>query len=1452
MSLAAIAVVLGWALAASSALAAPKYVDRVVGTAASGSTGGLFNVPSGVAVNATGAGGVAAGTFYVSDAINNRVQRFSSAGVFERAWGANVVTAATNEVQRLTVAATAGSYTLSFGGATTGPLQWNAPASSGAGNLQAALRALLSIGNSNVTVTGGPGNAAGSAPYVITFTGAAAGANVAQITANTGSLTGTATPATTTEGSGAFEVCVSAASCRAGVGVFPNSGNADKNGALGGPQGIAVDGDTGNVYVANRDGRGVYVYDAGGAFLRAFGFDVVASGPGNTGTGYEVCVQANGDTCKQGVAGSGVGQLNPSGVNRNFDVVVSPPDGNPSAGSVYLADGDNRRVNVYDLDGTSPSSIGSSVDFALSYPRDLAIGSGVLYASDFANGNEVKRYDVTAGSFLTPLNVAAIPTDGVTSNQGTTGLDVDTDTGNLLVARGNAAAGVIEIGSPSGAAPTFVDRHLTAVNPANVAANPVTDEILELVNHRVLILNAGASVPDVTLDGATDVGATTATLNATIDSTSGGLPTVYQLQVSLNGVAWTTLVSGTVAGGASQAVSGVATDLLPNTLYRVRVVASRTLGNPEVTSTETTFLTDGVAPTIVSIATDGVSMTSARLYGYVNPNSSQTTYRFEWGTTPGSYPNRVPLPNAALGAGPKPVLAAQELEGLAPATTYYFRLVAASATQGVTTSPAQTFATRSGPVSTRATELVSPADKGPTGTVGFFTLFPAGGLRTGEDGEGVMYQLGSGTPDATAPGTLAYVARRGPAGWVSEQRTPALTQETQPNSVSRSGGIELFTASDLGCGVVQSPQTLTPDTPDVMREVGANSLYTRGADGSYELLTTLLPSNLTDAVVRASLTNLTVVYTVFGASPDCGRVVFRSWNGFRYPGLNGSGLYESDHGTMRNVAVLPGGSDPAGSLPGNFRVGGQVASAVAGSGEGVNFGITSRAVSEDGARTYFTAFSNSGSDSGKPALFLRENGTTTKVSASKTATVNQQAYFQGASADGSKTVFMANYGLTPTSSTGPVATSCTNMPPQPCALYLYDVDTDELVDISATSDPANTNGASVDGIVAASDDMSRVYFAARGQLVAGRGSTYAENAARATANVYLWDDGTLRYVATIAATDEFEDPFSFPISVLARSRPGQVSEATPDGAHLLFQSRANVVGYDSGGVTELYRYSVDTNTTICISCRRDGEPSAGDRTAVPMQATEPNRQMSHDGRRVFFSSQDALAAGGVNGKDNIYLWDQGSVELITSGPKRAAVGSISEPVIVGASATGDDVFVRTTVGLDPSDTDGSYDLYDFRVGGGFPQTSVEVCDPLAGGCQGPAIGVPIAVQPRTTSSSGDGNVVSGERKTLRVGKPSKKARRRAARTGVIRLRIRSNKAGRVSAVAKGRVGKKMRRVGRASKRLSKPGVARVNLRLNSRARRALKAGRKLNLSIQVRSPGARSRSITVRLPGASS
>ena len=230
-----------------------------------GGAGGGLPSPGGVA--ADGAGNV-----YVSDSGNARIEVFSSAGAFLRAWGQDVVTGGSTGFEVCTVAASckAGAPGLTgFGGELTNP---SGVAADAAGNVYVS-----DSGNNRIEKFSSAG----------AFQ-AAWGKDVV------------------TGGSTGFEVCTVAASCKIG---FPGG---VLGGELNNPVAIAADA-AGNTYVADVNSR-VQKFNSAGAFQSAWGKDVDTA----LGMGYEVCtVAAN---CQMGIP---AGQLGGEFLSRP----PSPPTG---------------------------------------------------------------------------------------------------------------------------------------------------------------------------------------------------------------------------------------------------------------------------------------------------------------------------------------------------------------------------------------------------------------------------------------------------------------------------------------------------------------------------------------------------------------------------------------------------------------------------------------------------------------------------------------------------------------------------------------------------------------------------------------------------------------------------------------------------------------------------------------------------------------------------------------------------------------------------------------------------------------------------------------------------------------------------------------------------------------------------------------------------------------------
>jgi NHL repeat-containing protein len=739
---ASITVLLLTGVAASGASGA-KFIEASIGGASSGGTGGLFNAPVDIAANeqsVADGNAAASGDFYVAEASNHRISRYNANNTFDMAFGRDVVSGSTSgnadERQAVTVTATAGTFTLTFAAQTTAPIAFDATAAA----VQTALEDLSNLAPGDVVVTGGPGDATGSSPYVIQFAGAQANVNLAQMTASAAGLGGgTATVATRVEGAISFEVCVAGVDvCKAGITTVAAptiDGTLGGNGTFNSPQGVAVDQESGNVYVSDRGNRRISVYTADGAFLRSFGFDVQVGGT----TVYEICgddVADTGDICKTGVGldAGPPGQYGVSTTSNHYKIDVSKPDGNPATGFVFLANTSSERVERFNLDGTAPANFGTALtDFAANNPLSVAVApNGIVYASDTV-GNLIRRYDPVAGSFLSPIDPAAVTG---TASVATTGLEVDRQTGNLLVSRSSSAVGVLELGSPAGS-PTFVDAYFTnavlgvpgtafpsTVSITGIGINPDGGKLFVSQSsggHRVHVLDGDGIAPIVTsLEPATNVQATTADLHATINpSPTGptGQSTSYRFEVSKDGVNWTQVTSNTQVPpngdtNAATPVQAQATALEPNTSYRVRVVATRANGTGGTISAELVFITDPAVAQVTTDGASGVTDTSARLNGRVNPGGLATSYWFEWGDD--DYGNTVPVPAGSAGSGSLVKAVGEALTGLTSDVVYHFRLCAQNSLSASPVCGAdRTFTTRTpiGASPARAFEMVTSPDK---------------------------------------------------------------------------------------------------------------------------------------------------------------------------------------------------------------------------------------------------------------------------------------------------------------------------------------------------------------------------------------------------------------------------------------------------------------------------------------------------------------------------------------------------------------------------------------------------------------------------------------------------------------------------------------------------------------------------------------------------------------------
>ena len=358
-------------------------------------------------------------------------------------------------------------------------------------------------------------------------------------------------------------------------------------------------------------------------------------------------------------------------------------------------------------------------------------------------------------------------------------------------------------------------------------------------------------------------------------------------------------------------------------------------------------------------------------------------------------------------------------------------------------------------------------------------------------------------------------------------------------------------------------------------------------------------------------------------------------------------------------------------------------------------------------------------------------------------------------------------------------------PPNPGNdLYRYDSSTDQLTDL--TVDPDSENGAEVVGVLGASEDGSRVYFAANGVLdeepnfrdESAEPGNCTPTGASGACNVYLAEAGQIRFIARL------------PVTALQRNwgptfvridYSHKTSRLSADGRYLLFTSSRQLTDYDNAGVAVLYRYDAVTDSLLCVSCNPSGErptpslftgkPSFASLSIGLITAQETpgpsgsflSQALSDKGDRVFFETIDALVGHDTDGLQDcpavgsfsqnkilracidVYQWQAPN----TAGCEKAdgclyllSPGNDDSPsFFAGASANGDDAFIFTRAQLVGSDRDQLRDVYDLRVGGGlasqYPLPPV-ICD-AADSCKlGPAA-PPETPSPGTAGFQGAGD-----------------------------------------------------------------------------------------------------------------
>lgn len=202
--------------------------------------------------------------------------------------------------------------------------------------------------------------------------------------------------------------------------------------------------------------------------------------------------------------------------------------------------------------------------------------------------------------------------------------------------------------------------------------------------------------PTATTNAATSVGASTATVNGTVNANNATTTVTFEYGLDTNYGKTAKANQSPVTGSSDTAVSSGLTFLIPNTTYHYRVVAQNVNGT--VYGADMTFTTGASSPTATTTAATAVTSSGATLNGMVNARNDSTTVTFEYGTTT-SYGTTVTADQSPLsGNSNNPV--SKAITGLTGGTTYHYRVVAQNSS-GTTYGADMTFYTSAvGPTAT--------------------------------------------------------------------------------------------------------------------------------------------------------------------------------------------------------------------------------------------------------------------------------------------------------------------------------------------------------------------------------------------------------------------------------------------------------------------------------------------------------------------------------------------------------------------------------------------------------------------------------------------------------------------------------------------------------------------------------------------------------------------------------
>ncbi len=782
-------------------------------------------------------------------------------------------------------------------------------------------------------------------------------------------------------------------------------------------------------------------------------------------------------------------------------------------------------------------------------------------------------------------------------------------------------------------------------------------------------------------------------------------------------------------------------------------------------------------PIVSGQAAAQITTTAATLEGKVTPHGAATTYLFQYVDEAdyqvNGWAGGTSIEGAGEIAGEAPATAVSApIAGLAPGTTYRFRIVATNhcesdpevkcVTEGERNGAEEvqrSFATypeaavmpsclnaafRSGSSASlpdcRAYELVTPPATGAFKPIWYAEVSeldtplatPNGGsLLVGSENHALPGIVGNGVIDV-------YETLRGPRGWATQSVGPSGAQARYPEPISASPdhGYVLWKVYGTygGALAIDGGQDRYLRRPEGVE----NPECSPEPEGQFELIGCAEPGFKNEPEIRVRWITAGAGHIIFDTSE-------RSHSQLRAdaPPSGTPAIYDRTPDGLHTVSLEPGNVTP-------------------------NTYAYYQGASADGTTVLFSL----GSDTGSTPLYARiDNAKTVEVASAGWT-------FAGVSGNGTRVFYL-----------------------QGGDLFACDLGAVGCVGSGANA-PAQIGSGGETTVVNVSANGSYVYFVSSVVLTGHEKNEHEEEAGIGKENLYGWDGSGVRFIATLDPVDvagvsapDGSTYHGLGLWVPKATEPNNAarhegaaadpSRSTPDGSALVFESHASLTGYKNEGHTEIYRYDAAANSgageLACLSCNPTKAPASSDARLEnfplvddffsPASRRAPIANLSEDGRTVFFESADRLVSGDTDGLPDVYEWEAhgvggceqegGCLSLISSGH------SSTPNYLYAVSADGRDVFIRTTDSLLAQDTDGGApSIYDARMGGGFAEPPVaKPCE--ADACQGPPASAPLGTLPSSALFFGqNGNVVAQP-----AAKPKAKPKPKRCRKGSLRKRV---------------------------------------------------------------------------------